>query len=347
MAKNKTITQKDVAERAGVSRSVVSYVINNGPRDVAPGTRERVLQVIQELGYRPNKHAQRLKLGTKSAQKCLAIVTGGQSYNVLERPYYNIILAGLFDEAHRLGWEVRLFSFFDALTDPVFFHKNIHRDEISALILLLPNMITSVPGSQEILDMIAKEIDKVVCLEEQINGWPAVVFDRAQAAQQAVQHLIDLGHSRIAFLAIEDERLTGYTGTLLANGIAYDESLVVVPDPADVMASAYQAAVRIAALESRPTAIFAANDEIAISAMAALHDQGVDIPRDIAIVSIDNIGISKFVRPSLTTVDVPKRRMASLALQMLMIKDQFQDQRSTSLVVPTELVIRDSCGANL
>ena len=69
MFENKIITQKDVAERAGVSRGVVSYVINNGPRDVAPDTRERVLAAIQELGYRPNKHAQRLKLGSVSAHK--------------------------------------------------------------------------------------------------------------------------------------------------------------------------------------------------------------------------------------------------------------------------------------
>jgi len=169
MPENKIVTQKDVAEQAGVSRGVVSYVINNGPREVAPETRERVLAAIQELGYRPNKYAQRLKLGGVSAQKTLGIVAGGQSFNVLERPYYNIILAGLFEEAHRLGQEVRFFSFFDALTDPVFFNKNIHEDEISSLILILPAMITTIPEYVEILDQIAKRIDNVVCLEEPIR----------------------------------------------------------------------------------------------------------------------------------------------------------------------------------
>ena len=152
MLENKIITQKDVAERAGVSRGVVSYVINNGPREVAPETRERVLAAIQELGYRPNKYAQRLKLGGTSAQKTLGIVAGGQSFNVLERPYYNIILSGLFEEAHRLGQEVRFFSFFEALTDPIFFNKNIHRDEISSLILILPAMITTNPEYAKTLE---------------------------------------------------------------------------------------------------------------------------------------------------------------------------------------------------
>jgi DNA-binding LacI/PurR family transcriptional regulator len=341
----KTVTQKDVAERAGVSRGVVSYVINDGPRDVAPETRERVLAAIEELDYRPNKYAQRLKLGESSAKESLGIIAGGQSFNVLERPYYNTILAGLFDEAHRLGQEVRFFSFFDALTDPVFFNKNIHRDEISSLILILPAMITAIPDYQVILDKIAERIDNVVCLEEPATDWPTVIFDRATAARQAVEHLINLGHQRIAFLAIQDERLTGYMRTLQDHNVSYDEDLVYPTDPSHVLSSAYQLTVEILQMQPRPTAIFAANDESAISAIAALHDHGIEVPQDMAIVSIDNISLSEMVRPSLTTVDVPKRRMATYALQVLMMHQQFKDREPASIVLPTELIIRESCGA--
>jgi len=347
MSEKKIVTQKDVAKRAGVSRGVVSYVINNGPREVAPETKERVLTAIQELGYRPNEYAQRLKLGGTLAQKTLGIVTGGQSFNVLERPYYNIILTGLFEEAHRLGQEVRFFSFFDALTDPVFFNKNIHRDEISSLILMLPAMITGNPKYVKILDQIDERIENVVCLEEQIKDWPTVIFDRASAARQAVEHLIQLGHQRIAFLAIQDARLTGYRQTLLDHNLPYDENLIFTPDPSHVLSAAYDATVEIIQTRPRPTAIFAANDESAISAIAALQDNGVKVPQEIAIVSIDNIDISKMIRPSLTTVDVPKRRMASYAMQVLMLKKQFKDQKAASIVVPTELIIRESCGANM
>jgi DNA-binding LacI/PurR family transcriptional regulator len=343
--KDKAVTQKDVAERAGVSRGVVSYVINNGPREVASETRQRVLAAIQELGYRPNKHAQRLKLGGSSAKESLGIVTGGQSFNVLERPYYNVILAGLFDEAHRLGQEVRFFSFFDALTDPVFFSKNIRRDEISSLILILPAMITAIPDYQAILDKIAERIDNVVCLEEPITDWPTVIFDRAAAARQAVEHLINLGHQRIAFLAIQDDRLTGYRRTLQDHNIPYDKELVFTTDPSHVLSSAYQLTVEILQMQPRPTAIFAANDESAISSIAALHDHGVKVPQEIAIVSIDNIGLAEMIRPSLTTVDVPKRRMASYAMQVLMMQKQFNDRKSASIVLPTELIVRESCGA--
>jgi LacI family transcriptional regulator len=343
--KDKVVTQKDVAKRAGVSRGVVSYVINNGPREVAPETRQRVLAAIQELGYRPNKYAQRLKLGGSSANESLGIVTGGQSFNVLERPYYNIILAGLFEEAHRLGQEVRFLSFFDALTDPVFFNKNIHRDEISSLILILPAMITAIPDYQAILDKIAERIDNVVCLEEPITDWPTVIFDRAAAAQQAVEHLINLGHQRIAFLAIQDDRLIGYRRTLQDHNLPYDKELVFTTDPSHVLSSAYQLTVEILQMQPRPTAIFAANDESAISSIAALHDHGVKVPQEIAIVSIDNIGLAEMIRPSLTTVDVPKRRMASYAMQVLMMQKQFNDRKSASIVLPTELIVRESCGA--
>jgi DNA-binding LacI/PurR family transcriptional regulator len=322
-------------------------VINNGPREVAPETRERVLAAIQELGYRPNKHAQRLKLGGNSARESLGIVAGGQSFNVLERPYYNIILAGLFEEAHRLGQQVRFFSFFDALTDPVFFNKNIHRDEISSLILILPAMIATIPDYQEILDQITERIDNVVCLEEPLKDWPTVIFDRAAAARQAVEHLINLGHRRIAFLAIRDERLTGYRQTLLDHDLPYDESLVLPTDPTHVLSSAYQSTVEILQMQPRPSAIFAANDESAISAIAALHDHGVQVPRQIAITSIDNIGMSEMIRPSLTTVDVPKRRMAAYAMQVLMLQEQFQGQQSASIVLPTRLIVRESCGAKI
>jgi DNA-binding LacI/PurR family transcriptional regulator len=213
--------------------------------------------------------------------------------------------------------------------------------------LILPAMIATIPGYQEILDQITERIDNVVCLEEPIRDWPTVIFDRADAARQAVEHLINLGHRRIAFLAIRDERLTGYRQTLLDHDLPYDEGLVLPTDPTHVLSSAYQSTVEILQMQPRPSAIFAANDESAISAIAALHDHGVQVPRQIAITSIDNIGMAEMIRPSLTTVDVPKRRMAAYAMQVLMLQEQFKGQQSASIVLPTRLIVRESCGAKI
>jgi hypothetical protein len=105
----------------------------------------------------------------------------GSSYQVFERPYYNSVLARLVDGAHRFNQHIRFFSFFDALKDPVFFNKNIHRDEISALIQILPSLILGDPEREAILSQVIERIDNIVCLEESIHHLPAVLFDRAAA----------------------------------------------------------------------------------------------------------------------------------------------------------------------
>ena len=116
-----SVTQKDIARRAGVSSTVVSYVINEGPRAVAEETRQRVLQAIEELGYRPNKHAQRLKSKTEQAKRQLGIIIGGGS-EILKRPYYGDILSGIYDEAYRQGQRIRFIHFFEELHDPILFN---------------------------------------------------------------------------------------------------------------------------------------------------------------------------------------------------------------------------------
>jgi LacI family transcriptional regulator len=199
----------------------------------------------------------------------------------------------LFDSAHQLNQHIRFFSFFEALKDPVFFNKNIHPDEISSLILLLPRMITETPGHEEILDAMIERIDNIICLEDSIRGLPAVIFDRAAAAYMAVEHLIKLGHQQIAFLAIDDQRKQGYRQALLENNLPYDETLIRILSAVDPSQSAYRLILEILETGKAPTAIFTANDEAGIAAIAALHDQGLRVPDDVAITSIDDIEFSQ------------------------------------------------------
>ena len=216
------VTQEDVAREAGVSRAIVSYVLNNGPRKVSDETRTRVLTAIRELGYRPNKYAQRLKMGANAAQNSIGIIAGGKGYNLLERPYYSVILASLFDRAHHLNQNIRFFTFFEALEDPVFFNRNVHREEISSLIFLLPASILEHPQHATLMPQIIERIDNIICLERSIYNLPALIFDVAAAAQLAVEHLIGLGHQRIGFLSLSDERLDGYKRTLGMHSIPFD-----------------------------------------------------------------------------------------------------------------------------
>lgn len=345
MSKKRVATQKDVARQAGVSRSIVSYVLNKGPRNVSAETRQRVVAAIKELGYRPNEHAQRLKMGSAAARNSIGIVTGGQGYNLLERPYYTLMLSSLFDSAHQLGQHIRFFSFLEALKDPIFFNKNVHPDEISALIFILPTFMDQ-PENRKLLLEITARINNIVCLEEAILGLPAVIFDRAAAARLATEHLIKLGHRRIAFLAIADQRLTGYRQTLLDHHLPYDETLVQYFTPTHPAQSAYDLTLNFIAMAARPSAVFAANDEAAIGAMAAIQDHGLRVPEDMAVISIDNLELSRMVRPALTTVSIPTQTIASYAVQFLVAQRNFPGRHPAAMVLPIELIVRESCGAN-
>jgi DNA-binding LacI/PurR family transcriptional regulator len=338
------VTQEDVAREAGVSRAIVSYVLNNGPRKVSDETRTRVLTAIRELGYRPNKYAQRLKLGADAAQNSIGIVAGGKGYNLLERPYYSVILASLFDRAHHLNQHIRFFTFFEALEDPVFFNKNVHREEISSLILLLPASILEHPQHANIMPQIIERIDNIICLERSIYGLPALVFDVAAAAQLAVEHLIGLGHRRIGFLSLSDERLDGYKRTLGMHNIPFDESLMRVVDGGHILSTAYDCAVSLLKAHPDMTALFASNDEGAIAAMAAIQDCGMKVPDDIAIASVDDTEFARMVRPALTTVNVPRQEMVDYALHFLISQREHPVSSPASMILPLELIVRESSG---
>jgi LacI family transcriptional regulator len=341
------VTQHDVAQRAGVSRAVVSYVLNDGPRGVSDETRQRVLSAMQDLDYHPNRHAQRLKQGSEASRNSIGIVAGGQSYNVLKRPYYNEVLAGLFDSAYEFDQHIRFLSFFNALKDPVFFSKTINPDEISALILILPSLIMATADHEAILDRMIDRIENIVCLEESIKNLPAVIFDRVAAARLAVEHLISLGHRQIAHLAIDDQREQGYREALLEHNLPYDATLVRHIASVEPSASAYPLAQALFEIPPRPTALFTANDESAIGAIAALKDIGLRVPEDVAVISIDDIELASMVRPALTTVHVPKSSLGRHAVQFLLSPGQFSNQSSASIVAPIELSIRESCGARM
>ena len=132
-ARKEHVTQKDVADHAGVSTSIVSYVINNGPRSPSAETRgDRVLRAIEELDYRPNKHAQMLMRRSlnRTGPRQFGIVVGGDS-SMFTRPFYGDILAGIYAEAHRCQMRVRFLQFLDDLTDPILFNELIHPEEVS------------------------------------------------------------------------------------------------------------------------------------------------------------------------------------------------------------------------
>jgi DNA-binding LacI/PurR family transcriptional regulator len=299
------------------------------------------------LGYRPNEHAQRLKTGADAAQNSIGIITGGKGYNQLERPYYSIILSALYEAAYQQQHQISFLAFWDALKDPIFFNKHVHEQEISSLVLILPSLIPHKKEDETLLKEIIERIPYIVSLEEAVMNIPAVLFDRAEAARTAMQHLIRLGHQRIAFIAINDQRLQGYKQSLLENNLPYDESLVSFIEPSlSTPQSGYNNMSHLLSEAGDFTAVFTATDEAAVGALAALQDAGRRVPQDVALVSIDNIDMAAMLRPALTTVDIPKRNLGRFAIQSLINQKDFPDQGSVSTLLPTNLIIRQSCGAS-
>jgi DNA-binding LacI/PurR family transcriptional regulator len=168
-------------------------------------------------------------------------------------------------------------------------------------------------------------------------------------AQLATQHLVELGHQRIGYInGMSDwleaqNRLSGYRDTLLENGLPVDESLIRQGDWG--VESGYQAARELVALEDRPTAIFAANDIMALGAMYAIQEAGLRIPADIAIVGYDDRDFAAWIRPALTTIRMPSFEMGQAAARLLLEQIDGKELEDATQV-PGTLIIRESCGAN-
>ena len=338
------VTQEDVASYVGVSRAVVSYVLNNNSRRVSEKTRNRVLNAIDKLGYKPNKHAQHLRMGKDIAQNSIGIIVGGTGYQVLERSYYSTMLARLFDNAHELNIHIRFFSFFDAFKDPIFFNKNIHHEEISALLIMMPLLILNDPDFDPIFTQIIERIDTILCLETSLLDLPALEFDLIGAGRLATQHLLKLGHKRIALLSLDDERYNGYKQALKEYDIPIDDTIIHDVDSTRLYKSSYELTGELLNTQPAISAIFCANDEIGTGAITCIQDRGLTVPDDISVVSIDDSRISKMIRPSLTTVRLPYEYIGTHALEHLLSFQANPDKKPASKTLPIELIVRQSTG---
>ncbi|MBP8002525.1 MAG: LacI family DNA-binding transcriptional regulator [Chloroflexi bacterium] len=336
------VTQEDVARLAGVSRGIVSYVINNGPRSVAPETRERVLEAIAELGYRPNKHAQQLmrEQWGSVAERDFGLIL--PNVTLLQRPYYGTILASIYQTVHDFHYRIRFIRFFDELQNPALFNELIHREEISGLILMSLDQVIASESDRQLVTQIRERIDNVVCLEWQLDGLPSVSFDRTAAAYKATSHLIKLGYQDILYLGMGDERVKGFHQARIENELPYTLNSVFFAHDLD---SGYHEMGRILAEKLTPRAIMAGSDEVAFGILRQLREQNIAVPHDIALVSIDNVPMAAFAAPSLTTIDVPKIDMGRVAVEVLVNNGKGKVNSSIVNLLPAKLIVRESCGA--
>ncbi|MEU9384462.1 LacI family DNA-binding transcriptional regulator [Streptomyces sp. NPDC048279] len=305
------VSLRDVAERAGVSIKTVSNVVNNYPH-VTPAMRARVQAAIDELGYRPNLTARHLRKG-RTGIIALAVPELGN-------PYFAELAGAVIDAAAEHEFTVLLDHTRGEREQEILVSQGFRGGVIDGLILS--------PLTLEAEDLRGRSGDvPLVLLGERVYGLPFdhIAIDNVAAARCAVRHLLGRGRTRIAYLGVRTDsvnqpahlRLDGWRAELTAAGVPAPDSLVVPvggwdrDDGARAMAELLDSGVR-------PDAVFAFNDLIAIGAMRVLHERGLRVPWDVAVVGFDDIAEGRFGAVTLTTVSPDKQAIAKMAVASLL-----------------------------
>lgn len=330
-------TIKDVAREAGVSVATVSRVFNDSQR-VSEETRRRVRQVAERLNFWPNGVARSLITNRTHAIGVLLPDLHGE--------FFSEVIRGIDLAARREGLHV-LVSSSHSDTDELVTALRAMRGRIDGLIIMATDA-DSAPAIR------ATAWDCPVVLlgpGTEVPDFDTVAIANHDGAYAVIRHLQRLGHRRIATLTgpvrnlDARQRLEGYRAAMREAGVSSTRALEVVGDFTEP--SGYRGVQALLKLSPPPTAVFVANDVMAVGALGALRDAGVRVPKDMAVIGFDDIALARHLTPPLTTVHVDAYQMGERALHRLLRRDRGEPAPSRSHeVLPTWLVVRASCGAS-
>ncbi len=335
-------TSRDVANLAGVSRTTVSFVLNNVPDvKISPETRQRVLDAARQLDYYPHVSARRLASGRT---RTIALVWHRGPDATYRDAFLPGLLQGITRAARHYGYHLLFRPIEPDEPDDAYVElaRGRHTD----------GLILSGPRSDDPSLLELHRDGFPLVLHGRLPGAdiPSVDVDNARGAVQAVGHLLALGHKRIGLITnappaytASQQRLEGYRLALESAGIPFDEGLVRYGNFDEE--SGQEAADSLLDLPEPPTAIFVASDMVAIGSLKAIRDRGLRVPQDIAIVGFDDITAARFITPPLTTIRVPAIGLGWAAGELLIRIVEGDPPRETEVMLETELIVRQSCGA--
>ena len=327
-------TIADVAKMANVSKATVSRVINDLP--VSVQTHRKVTAAMKKLNYRPNAQARSLTLGRTNLVGVVGPFTGGM--------FYGEMLNGIISQISGTDNFVTVYNTDNAAHEEEIIHRLQTEQRVDGLIIITPRIVN---------DDVLKKFNglPIVVADGVVETAPSVVSDSYGGAKLAVEHLIGLGHRRVAMISgpitarESNERLRGYKDTLLNAGIDYlDEYVCVANYNIETGRIAMQ---ELLALDPRPTAVFAANDPMAIGAMEFLREVNIRVPDEIAIVGFDNSILAPRVTPALTSVFQPIHEIGRVAARRLLDAIAKTETYPTQTILRCELVVRESCGGKV
>jgi LacI family transcriptional regulator len=330
------LTLEDIAKRAGVSRATVSRVIN-GENNVKEQTRVQVMEVIQQSNFQPNVAARSLAAGRTNV---IGLVIPAGVSAIFTDPYFPLLIQGVSSACNSREYSVMLW-----LAEPEFERRMMRQILHSGLLdgVVVSSMLMEDPIVQSLHD--SKKPFILVGRHPKLDV-NYLDVDNVNGAREATLHLLRLGHKRIATITgpqnmiAGNDRLQGYRQALEERGVAVRPELIAEGDFSE--AGGYAAMRRL--LPHRPTAIFTASDSMAEGALRALRESGLRVPQDVAIVGYDDMPTAARISPPLTTVRQPTNRMGALAVNALIDIIQNPGSHKRHIVLPVELVIRESCG---
>ncbi|MGI9606367.1 MAG: LacI family DNA-binding transcriptional regulator [Acidimicrobiales bacterium] len=320
-------TMDHVAERAGVSRALVSLVMRNSPR-VSDESRKKVLAAAQELGYRPNVWARNLASGQTH--------TIGVMLNDLHNPYFTEMAEGAAAAATEANMQVLIASGWQ--------REDGDADAISALLDLRTRgiILGAARVAHDLFDEVATQVPVVaVAVFDRPDRFDTVCNDESIGTELVVEHLAALGHERIAHISGGDapsgpERRSGFIEAMVRRGLA-----PVVVDGGFEEHAGHAAATQLMALKEPPTAIFAANDLCASGVLTALRDLDLSVPDDVSVVGYDDTLLAGIGAMSLTTVHQPRQQFGRRAMELLLERIEGRTVARHELIEP-RLVTRSS-----
>ena len=331
-----SLTLDDIARISGVSRSTVSRVINADP-NVKEVTRKKVQEVIQNLNFQPNMAARGLAAGST---KVIGLVIPVGVSSIFSDPYFSLVIQGVSSACNQLGYSIMLW-----LAEPQYERKTIsqitHNGLIDGVIVLA--MLLDDP----LIDNLAESNQPFVTIGRHPTNEKISYVDaeNRSGAYQGVSYTIRTGHHRVALIGgprntiSGQDRYQGYLDALQEFGLPFVPELVTESDFSD--AGGYQAMKRL--LPMHPDAVFAASDMMALAAIRAIQEAGLNVPDDIAVVGFDDIPPASTSKPALTTVRQPVVQTGKIVAEMLIEMIEHPNLAPQRVVLPTELVIRASC----
>lgn len=336
----KVVTLRDIAKVADVALSTVSQVLNNKP-NVAPETREKVLQVATALGY---KHKISINAPYAPELTTVGLLTKRRDGDPLVvNPFYQYVIVGVEHECQRHNINLMYAN--------VEVDKRNYTTNWPAMLLneVVDGVIVVGAFLEETIVDISRRTGRNIVLVDAYTSadavFDSVLIDNFHGAETAVNYLMDAGHRHIGLIGSEPsaypsvaERRRGYLSALHSRGITdtyIEDGTLERPD-------AFEATIRLMRRNPRITAIFACNDNTAIGAMNAVRQLGYSVPGDISIVGFDNIDLAQEVMPPLTTIHVDKVLMGTMAMRMLRDRANDPHRAAVKTMVTTHLIARES-----